>query len=59
MGRRLSISRQAVHSALSVIEAKVEKALTEAAEVNRLEIRSLNLVDGIMEAYSPAKTSRS
>jgi len=54
ISRRLGVTRQAVHKALSVIDSKVETALTEAAEANKLEIKSLNLVDGIMEAYSPA-----
>lgn len=54
IGRRLEISRQAVHKALSVIDSKVERALTEAAEVNMLDIISINLVDGVMEAHSPA-----
>jgi len=54
IGRRLGITRQAVHKALGVINSKVERALTEAAETNRLEVRSLDLVEGIMEAYSPA-----
>lgn len=54
IGRRLGITRQAVHKALGVIDSKVERALTEAAETNRLEIRSLDLVEGFMEAYSPA-----
>lgn len=54
IGRKLEISRQAVHKALQIIDSKVEKALTEVADINKLEVRSLNLVDGIMEAYSPA-----
>jgi len=54
IGRRLGITRQAVHKALGVINSKVERALTEAAETNRLEVRSIDLVEGIMEAYSPA-----
>lgn len=54
IGRRLGITRQAVHKALGVINSKVERALTEAAETNRLEVRSLDLVEGIMVAYSPA-----
>jgi predicted transcriptional regulator len=54
IGRRLGITRQAVHKALGIIDSKVEQAFREAAETNKLEIRSLNLVDGIMEAYSPA-----
>ena len=54
IGRRLCITRQAVHKALGIIDSKVEQAFRETAETNKLEIRSLNLVDGIMEAYSPA-----
>ena len=54
IGRRLSITRQAVHKALGVIDSKVERALTEASETNRLEVRSLDLVEGIMVAHSPA-----
>ena len=54
IGRKLGISRQAVHRALQIIDSKVERALTEVADINKLEVRSLNLVDGIMEAYSPA-----
>jgi hypothetical protein len=48
------VTRQAVHKALSIIDSKIERAMREAAEVNRLEMRSLNLVEGIMEAFSPA-----
>ena len=54
IGRRLDISRQAVNQALTVIDSKVERALIEAADANNLQIKSLNSVDGIMEAYSPA-----
>jgi hypothetical protein len=54
IGRRLGITRQAVHKALGVIDSKVERALMEASETNRLEVMSLYLVEGIMVAYSPA-----
>jgi len=54
IGRRLDISRQAVHKTLNVIDSKMERAFMEAAETNRLDIMRINLVDGIMEAYSPA-----
>jgi len=54
IGRKLGVSRQAVHRALQIIDSKVERALTEVADINKLEVRSLSLVDGIMEAYSPA-----
>lgn len=54
IGRKLGITRQAVNKALGIIDSKVEQALLEAAKTNRLEVRSLHLVEGIMEAYSPA-----
>lgn len=53
IGRLLGISRQAAHKALELIDVKVERAFSEAAEMNGLEVRSVNLVDGVMEAYSP------
>jgi hypothetical protein len=54
IGRRLGISRQAVNKSLNLIDSKVEQAFSEAIEANNLEARSMNLVDGVMEAYSPA-----
>jgi hypothetical protein len=53
IGRLMGFSRQASHHALELIDSKVEKAFEEAASTNGLEIRRVNLVDGIMEAYSP------
>lgn len=53
IGRLLGISRQAAHKSLSQIDEKVEQAFREAAKTNNLEIRNINLVDGIMESYSP------
>jgi hypothetical protein len=53
IGRLLGISRQAAHKSLSQIDEKVEQAFREAAKTNNLEIKSLNLVEGIMESYSP------
>jgi len=54
IGRRLGISRQAVNKSLNLIDSKVEQTFSEAIEANNLEVRSINLVDGVMEAYSPA-----
>jgi len=53
IGRLLGVSRQASHSALEIIDTKIERAFSETAVSNSLEVRSINLVDGIMEAYSP------
>ena len=54
IGRKLGISRQAIHKSYTLIDSKVEQAFIEAAETNNLEMRSVNVVDGVMEAYSPA-----
>jgi hypothetical protein len=53
IGRLMGFSRQASHRALELIDIKVEKAFEEAASTNGLDVRKVNLVDGIMEAYSP------
>jgi hypothetical protein len=53
IGRLLGFTRQASNRALDLIDTKIERAFKEAAVSNNLEIRSINLVDGVMEAYSP------
>ncbi len=53
IGRLLGISRQAAHKSLREIDEKVEQAFTEAAKTNNLEVRKIDLVHGLMEAYSP------
>ena len=53
IGRLMGFSRQASHHALELIDDKVEKAFEEAASTNGLEVKRVNLLDGIMEAYSP------
>jgi len=54
IGRQLGVSRQAVHKAYQIIDQKVEQAFMEAADTNNLEIKTINLVEGVMIAYSPA-----
>ena len=54
IGRELGISRQAVHKAYQIIDQKVEQAFIEAAETNNLVVKTLNLVDGVMDAHCPA-----
>jgi hypothetical protein len=53
IGRLLGTTRQASHRALDMIDEKIDRAFNEAAASNNLEIRSINLVEGIMEAFSP------
>ncbi len=54
IGRELGVSRQAVHKAYHIIDSKVEQAFMEAAETNNLIVKTINLVEGVMEAHSPA-----
>jgi hypothetical protein len=53
IGRILGTSRQASHRAFDLIDEKINRAFNEAASSNHLEVRRIDLVDGIMEAYSP------
>jgi len=53
IGRLLGISRQAAHKSLIQIDTKVEQAFREAAKTNNLEIKKIDTISGIMEAYSP------
>ena len=54
IARILDVSRQAIHKALQIIDKKVIHALNEAADMNNLEVHSIDSINGIMKAYSPA-----
>jgi hypothetical protein len=54
IARALGISRQAVNITLNVVAEKMEQAFHECLDANNLHPRKINLVDGVMEAYSPA-----
>jgi hypothetical protein len=54
IGRLMGVSRQAIHKAYQIIDQKMEQAFMEAADTNNLETKTVNLVDGVMEAHSPA-----
>ena len=52
IAERLGVSRQAVHNVVGVIDRKVSRALKDAAHVNKIEIRYLDPVKGILIGYS-------
>ena len=54
IGRQFGVQRQGINEALKKIDAKLSHALMEAAQVNRLDIRRVDSVNGILEAYSQA-----
>jgi hypothetical protein len=53
IGRLLGFTRQASNRAFDVIDTKIDRAFNETAVSNNLEVRSIDLVNGVMEAYSP------
>lgn len=53
ISRELSISRQSVHIMLNAAEGKVLQALNEAARVNRLQVKHLDVQRGILTGFSP------
>lgn len=54
IARALGVTRQAVHISLGIITGKMEQTFQECLDANNLMPRKINLVEGVMEAYSPA-----
>lgn len=54
IGRRLGVQRQGINEALRIIDSKLGRALREVAQSNRLDVRRVDTVNGILEAYSHA-----
>jgi len=54
IARKMGILRQEVNRAFFAIDSKIERALIEAANMNRLNILHIDPVNGILEAYSPS-----
>ncbi len=58
IGRRLGITRQAVHYAEEAIIPKVEHALTHVAHANMLDIKYLDATKGVLLGYSPSTKNK-
>ncbi len=58
IGRRLGITRQAVHDAEGVALGKIGSALRDAAEANMVEARYVDASKGVLLGYSPAARNR-
>jgi len=52
ISRKEEISRQSVHIILNVAREKISQALKEAAEVNRIEIKHMDVMKGILVGKS-------
>jgi len=53
IARKLDVSRQAVHKALNVANAKVSQALQETARLNKIRVKTVDPTTGILVGYSP------
>ena len=53
IANKFRISRQTVNKTLTTIRAKLSKALMEAARINRIEVRRIDPLKGILVGYSP------
>ena len=53
IARRLNITRQTVHKALNVANAKVSQSLLETARLNKIKVKTVDPADGILVGYSP------
>ncbi len=53
IARELSISRQSVHIMLNAAEGKILQSLQEAARLNRLQVKQLDVEKGILTGYTP------
>ena len=52
IARRLNVSRQTVHKALNIANAKISQALQETARLNKIRVKTLDPNNGILVGYS-------
>jgi len=55
---QLEVSRQAIHKTLDKANNRVLKALLDAAQINKLDIRKVDSLKGVLVGYSPGFRSR-
>ena len=58
IGRRLGVTRQAIHEAESIVLGKVEQALSQAAESGMIEARYIDPRKGILLGLNPSTGRR-
>ena len=52
IARQLDVTRQTVHKIIDIANARVEDSLKEAAELNKIEILTLDFQKGFLSGYS-------
>ena len=58
IGRRLGITRQAVHYAEEAIVPKIEQALIQVAYANMLDVKYIDTNRGVLLGYSPSTKNK-
>jgi len=53
IARKLNVTRQTVHKALNVANAKISQALQETAKLNKIKVKTIDPATGILVGYSP------
>jgi hypothetical protein len=52
IARQLDITRQTVHKIIDIANTRIEKSLKEAAELNKIEIKTIDAPKGFLSGYS-------
>jgi hypothetical protein len=53
IAKELNVTRQNIHNTLNTANSRIAQSLTEAAQLNRIEIQTLNPQKGFLSGYSP------
>ena len=52
VARELKVTRQTVHKALDIANAKIKDSLEEVAKINKIKIQTVNPATGVLTGYS-------
>ena len=52
IARELKVTRQTVHKAINIANARIEDSLKEAAQLNKIDIQTIDSAKGFLSGYS-------
>ena len=53
IARELNVTRQTIHKAINTANNRIGESLTEAAQLNKIEIQTIDATKGFLSGYSP------
>ena len=53
IARELKVTRQTIHKAIDTANTRIGESLTEAAQLNKIEIETIDASKGFLSGYSP------